>query len=195
MPTAFPTVDNKTLIEKMTMRLVSNTTTATSLFSYKQQTQDLGGRRWEATITIRPLTHNESLAFQAFLTALDGTTGTFYLGNPLMKGNISANVTVNGAHSAGDTTISMSSANTGNNVPVGHHIAIGDHLYMALTEIVKNATQTITISPPLRENAVDDATVVVNQPQGVWRLKDPKVEYDISTSGHYSFSFACIEAV
>jgi hypothetical protein len=195
MPATFPTIDGKTLIEKMAIRLKSSTVTMTSPFTFDQQTQDFGGRRWEAEVTIRLLTHTEALQFDAFLTGLNGVTGTFYLGNPLMTQSASTNVTINGAQSAGDTTVAVTSANTGAAVPAGHHIEIGGHLHMTLTEIPKNANTTITIVPGLREDVADNDAVTVNQPSGTWRLADPEIEYDISTAGSYSFTFACIEAI
>jgi len=195
MPATFPTINGSTIIESMSMRIKTSTVTTMSPFSYQQQTQDFGGRLWEAEVTIRPLTHTEALQFDAFIQGLNGTVGTFYMGNPLMTQSHSTSVTVNGAHLAGDTTINVTSANQGAVVPAGHHIAIGDHLYVTLSQIPKNQNNTITITPPLREDANDNAAVVVTLPQGTWRLADPKVEYEISTAGHYSYTFACTEAV
>jgi hypothetical protein len=194
MPSSFPTIDGKTLIEKMAIRLKTSTVTSVSPYTYQQQTQDFGGRMWEAEVTIRQLTHTEAMQFDAFLTALDGVTGTFYLGNPLMTHSASTSVTINGAQSAGDTTVAVTSANTGAAVPVGHHIEIGGHLHMTLTEIPKNANTTITITPPLREDVADDDAVTVNAPQGTWRLSDPETQYEISTAGKYSFTLSCTEA-
>lgn len=195
MPAGFPTINGNSIIESLSMRIKTSTVTTMSPFTFQQQTQDFGGKVWEAEVTIRPLTHTEAMQFDAFIQGLGGTVGTFYMGNPLMTHSASTSVTVNGAHTAGDTTINVTSANQGSVVPAGHHIAIGDHLYVTLTHIPINQNNTITITPPLRENANDNAAVVVTQPKGVWRLADPKVEYDISTSGHYSYTFACTEAV
>lgn len=195
MPSTFPTINGKTLIEKMSITLKTSTITMVSPFTYQQQTQDFGGRTWESEVTIRQLTHTEAMQFDAFLTGLNGVTGTFYLGNPLMTHNSSTNVTINGAQSAGDATVNVTSANAGTAVPVGHHIEIGGHLHMTLTEIPKNANTTITITPPLREDVADNAAVTVNAPVGTWRLADPEIKYDITTSGNYNFSFACVEAI
>lgn len=195
MPAAFPTINGQTLIEKMSIRLKTSTVTMTSPFTYQQQTQDFGGRRWEAEVTIRLLSHTEALQFDAFLTGLNGVAGTFYLGNPLMTQSASTNVTINGAQSAGDTTLAVTSANTGAAVPAGHHIEIGGHLHMTLDQIPKNANTTINIVPGLREAAADNAAVTVNQPSGTWRLAKPEIEYDIERSGVYSFTFSCVEAV
>lgn len=194
MPATFPLINGSTPIESMSMRIKTSTVTTMSPFTYQQQTQDFGGRLWEAEVTIRPLTHTEALQFDAFIQGLNGTVGTFYMGNPLMTQSNSTNVTVNGAHSAGDTTINVTSANTGATVSAGHHIAIAGHLYVTLTQIPKNQNNTITITPPLRQAASDNEVIDVTLPQGTWRLADPKVEYEISTAGHYSYTFACTEA-
>jgi hypothetical protein len=195
MPAAFPTINGQTLIEKMSIRLKTSTVTMTSPFTFQQQTQDFGGRIWEAEVTIRLLSHTEALQFDAFLTGLNGVAGTFYLGNPLMTHSASTNVTINGAQLAGDTTLAVTSANTGAAVPAGHHIEIGGHLHMTLNEIPKNANTSINIVPGLREAVADNAAVTVNKPSGTWRLSKPEIEYDIERSGQYSFNFSCVEAV
>lgn len=82
MPASFPTINNESIIEKITYRYVSAVTIQESPFSYKQQTQDFGGRKYEAVVTIRPLNHSEATTFETFLQNLAGT-GTFYLTNPL----------------------------------------------------------------------------------------------------------------
>lgn len=195
MPAQFPTINGKSLIQKMQMRLKTSTVITESPFGFQQQVQDFGGRRWEAEVTIRQLNHTEAMQFSAFLTGLNGVAGTFYMGNPLMTHSNSTSITIDGDQTANDSTVSMTSANQGAAVPVGHHIEIDGHLHVALTEIPKNATTTVTIEPPLRETAHDGDTVTVNQPKGIWRLADPDIEYDISNAGTYAFTFSCVEVL
>lgn len=91
MASPFPTVNNgvlttqaggETIIEKISYTYVSSIAIQESPFSYKQQTQDFGGRKYEALVTIKPLNHTDAGTFEGFLQSLAGT-GTFYLTNPL----------------------------------------------------------------------------------------------------------------
>lgn len=195
MPSSFPTIDGKTIIENMSVRLKSSTVITESRFGFQQQVQDFGGRRWEAEVSIRPLTHTEAMTFSAFLTSLGGVVGTFYLGNPLMTQSASTSITINGNQTINDSTVSMTSANQGAAVPLGHHIEIDGHLHVALTAIPKNATTTVTIEPPLRQTADDGDTVTVNAPRGTWRLADPEVDYKIGKDNLYYYSLSCVEVL
>jgi hypothetical protein len=82
MPANFPTINNQSIIQKITFKHTSAVAVLESPYSYTQTTQDFGGRKYEAVVTIRPLTHSEAVTFETFLQNLNGT-GTFYLTNPL----------------------------------------------------------------------------------------------------------------
>lgn len=82
MPANFPTINGDSIIQKITFKHTSAVSVLESPYSYTQTTQDFGGRKYEAVVTIRPLTHSEAGTFETFLQNLNGT-GTFYLTNPL----------------------------------------------------------------------------------------------------------------
>ncbi len=193
-PRDFPTVNGSNIIEKMTIRQVNAVAVQQSPYTYQQQIQDFGGQRWEAEVTIRPLAHNEALAFQGFLSSLKGQKNTFKLGNPLsVSTNSDSDITVNGTYAQGDDTISFTVESLKNAV-AGQFFSINDNLYIFL-EDMPSGTATKAISPPLKEAVTNNTNCVTNLPQGIWRLASNKVDWDISKAGLYSFTFACVEAL
>jgi len=70
-------------IQSMSMRLRNAVSISESPFSFAQQVYRHQGSRWEAEVTLSPLTYTQAKSFQAFLAALQGQTNTFQFGNPL----------------------------------------------------------------------------------------------------------------
>ncbi len=93
------------------MRMVNSVAITESPYTFAQQTQDFGGVRWEAEITIRPLTHTEAKAFKAFLVSLKGRQGTFTVGNPLETASTPSDCNVtSGTKSKGSTSLPIVNA-------------------------------------------------------------------------------------
>ena len=192
-PRSFPTVNGNSIIEKMTIRQVNAVAVQQSPYTYQQQIQDFGGQRWEAEVTIRPLTHNEALAFQGFLASLQGQKNTFLLGNPIAtSNNADHDIRVLTNQLAGDSTLQVA-VNSFHEASAGQFFSINNRLYMFLEDVDAGATYDIT--PPLRENVNNNNNCVTNLPQGTWRLASNKIDWDISKAGLYSFTFACVEAL
>ena len=196
-PRTFPTVNGSSIIEKMTIRQVNAVAVQQSPYTYQQQIQDFGGQRWEAEVTIRPLAHDEALAFQGFLASLKGQKNTFKLGNPISTSdNSQYDIKTDGAHTAGDSTLQIT-VNSLHEATAGQFFSINDKLYMFLegADFNSGSATTVDITPPLREDVANDSPCVTNLPQGTWRLASNKIDWDISKAGLYSFTFACVEAL
>ena len=56
---------------------------STSPFNLKQQVYRHQGQRWEADITLPPMSRADAEQWAAFLLRLRGSYGTFLLGDPL----------------------------------------------------------------------------------------------------------------
>jgi hypothetical protein len=190
----FPEINGETLIQKMSMKIVNSVAVNTSPYTYAQQVQNMGGSRWEANITLRPMTRTEALAFQAFMAGLKGQVGTFRLGNPLSTMSNAPTVSVNGGASAGAFAVPMQ-LSAGDSLVAGQEVQIADHLYIITDNASASATTTVGIQPALRDARSGGTVIVVNQPKGIWRMKKPEVEWSIDKSSMYSFSFSCCEAI
>jgi len=187
-PLDFPLINSESLIEKMTVRLLNSSGLSESPYTYRQQVNNFGGARWEADVTLRPLTQHEAKAVKAFFASLKGRVGTFRLGNPTDV--TSGTVSLNGSASVGDTEIGIT-INSGN-IEAGDIFSLNNRIYMCLT--TRNSSGDIDITPPIKEGVSDETTVALNSPTGTWRLADSEVEWDIDKASRFGFSFSCVEA-
>lgn len=187
-PLTFPQINNESLIEKMTVRLLSSSGLSESPYTYRQQVNNFGGARWEADVTLRPLTQHEAKAVKGFFASLKGRVGTFRLSNPTDTASGQANL--NGAASVGDTELSITIGN--GSIDAGDIFSLNNRIYMCLT--TRNTSGDIDITPPIKEGVSDGSTVSLSAPVGTWRLADSEVEWDIDKASRFGFSFSCVEA-
>lgn len=162
-------------IRSMTMRLRAAVARTESPFTFDQQVQVHAGVRWEAEVTLPPLTRSDAKAVEAFL-ALAVRGESFTLGNPLhdLSG---ASGSVSG--SAGSTTVSLTVSGAG----VGDYFDVNDRLYII--------TGANTIMPPLRGGG----TCNFSSPQGTWLLAGNNIDWSVDRAGIYGFTFACVESL
>lgn len=177
---AFPSVG----IQSMTMRLVSAVGMSESPFTFDQQVYQHQGVRWEAEVSLPPLTRNEAKQMEAFFAALRGRSGTFTMGNPLH--NTTAVGTITEA-SKGATTITASVTNA----TAGDYFQANDRLYI-ITDI---GASTIDVMPPMRDAVSGSLSMDFTYPVGTWRLASNSIEWSINEASLYGFSFACVEAL
>lgn len=171
-------------IQSMTMRLRSATAMTESVFTYDQQVFSHPGVRWEAEVTLPPMTRAQAKEYEGFFASLRGMKETFTMGNPLHTTNVTGTIT----GSTNDTQITESFTGTH---AVGDYFKVGPHLHI-ITEIVNSTT--IKIMPPLR-NSFTDATVDFTYPTGSWRLASNEIGWNINQASIYGFSFSCIESI
>jgi len=177
---AFPNVG----IQNMTMRLRSATSISTSPFTYDQQTFQHQGVRWEAEVTLPPLTRADAKQVEAFFASLRGQGQTFTMGNPLH------NVTAVGTITSGSrNTTSVTGSVAG--AVAGDYFELNGALYI-ITEI---AESTFDIMPPLRTAITSATSMDFTLPQGNWRLASNEIEWNINQASLYGFTFACVEAI
>jgi hypothetical protein len=177
---AFPNVG----IQNMTMRLRSATSISTSPFTYDQQTFQHQGVRWEAEVTLPPLTRADAKQVEAFFASLRGQGQTFTMGNPLH--NVTAVGTItSGSRNSTSVTGSVAGA------VAGDYFELNGALYI-ITEI---AESTFDIMPPLRTAITSATSMDFALPQGNWRLAFNEIEWNINQASLYGFTFACVEAI
>ncbi len=174
--------------QESTFRLRHAVAVAESPFTYEQQVFQHTGARWEAEITLPPLTHDQAKSFQAFLAKLKGRTNTFTFGNPLH--DESFNVTTTAATAIRDTSIAVS----GDAVPAGNYLQLGSYIYI-VTDDFSAGTGNLSIEPPIREVVSSGTALNFSNPKSTWRMATNDLGWSIDRIGHYSFTFACTEAL
>ena len=171
-------------IESMTMRIVSATAITQSPFTFDQQVFAHQGVRWEAEVTLPPMTRAEAKEYEGFFAGLRGMKETFTMYNPLVS--TSATATISG--DVGDTSVTGFFSGS---YEVGDYFSLDDYLYIITN---KPSSIQVDIMPPLRTEAIND-TVDFTLPNGTWRLASNEIGWSIDRASIYGFSFACIEAI
>jgi len=193
-PLNFPSVG----VQSMTMRLVRVNAATQSPFTLKPQIFEHQGTRWEAEITLPPLTDQESRSVQAFLMGLRGMVGTFLFGNPLVTYPYGTASLVNLAANAsvGDDGITCS----GNGwLYAGDYLQLGSfntaRIHQVLEDVDVGGSSVVKIEPPVRSPQISGDRVFLNFPKGVWRLASPDVEWAINNASLYGITIPCVEAL
>ena len=180
-------------IESIEIRAVNAVATSQSPFTYKQQIVSHQGQIWEASVNIPSGRRDLAAEWKAFLTALKGPTGTFLLGDPdyaTPRGDVSS-VTLTG--SAGDETATVTMTGS---LLAGDYIQLGSGSTAKLHQVLIDQTGdgSLEIWPALRSDYTD-ATVVFNNPKGVFRLATNMSSWSINNASAYGISFEAVEAI
>jgi len=204
-PLSTPT--NKTIAGiRLTARNVVGV--STSPFSFKQQTYQFSGQRWEADITLPQMNRENAEEWVAFLMKLYGQKGTFLLGDPLggtARGSASSAAgtpVVNGASQTGDTlAIDGLPASATGYLKAGDYIQLGSaataQLYKVLNDANSNGSgeATLDVWPNLRSSPLDGAAVVVANAKGVFRLASNEANWNINNLAFYGITFGAVESL
>ena len=186
MPLSFPNVG----IQSMSMRLRRVVAVAESPFTLDTQVYTHQGARWEAEISLPPLTHAEAKSIEGFIVGLKGREGTFTFGNPLDTSTLSDNTVSSAAIRAESFTLGSGTAA----VSAGTYFELNNYLYCVTSDKAAGAT-TLSFQPPLRSAVTSSLVVKYNLPATTWRMSSNDVGWSINEASIYGFSFACVEAL
>lgn len=201
-PLALPTVTSPT-----TVRINAHTTVAVSAspFTGQQQVQEFSGQWWQAEINLPPMPRASAEEWISFLLKLNGRRGTFLLGMPAAakpRGIATGTPLVNGAHAASVNSLvtdGWTISQTGI-LKAGDYIQLGSgstaRLYKNLSDVNSDGSgnATLDIWPGLKAAAADNATIVVNSCQSVFRLMSNDMAWDIGEAQIYGIDFSATEA-
>lgn len=183
-PITFPSVG----ITRFDLRFRKSVAMSESPFTYKQQVHDFGGGKWEAEVTLAPLTYAQSRSVDAFFVGLEGKKGTFLMNHPLHTATGSATA---GYGAIGATALAI----TGNTFAAGTFFSIANHLYMMTEAKSGGNPTTVNIQPPLRTVHSNGDSLDFTLPKGTWRLSTNEVNSYTDVNGLLYYSFSCTEAV
>jgi len=204
-PLTFPTQTGVANVEITATDVVA---VSESPFNFSQQVVRHAGARWSAMITIPALKREDAEYWNAFLLRLRGQYGTFLLGDPngaTPRGTASGTAgtpRVDGAGQTGNELIidGLPSSQVGY-LLAGDYIQLGSSSTAQLYKVLENVTTdgsggaTLNLWPDLRSSPANNATVVVSDAKGVFRLASNEAVWNIDTGGFYSIAFAAVEAL
>ena len=179
-----------------------------SPFTYAQQIVSHPGQRWSASVSLPPMKRDDAEYWVAFLLSLKGQAGTFLLGDPncvIPQG--SASVTpgipvVSGAGQVGNTLVidGLALNAVGYFLP-GDYIQLGSgssttlHKVLTQTNTTGGGVATLDIWPNIRTAPADNATVIISNTKGRFRLKENVSQWQINDISTYGITFDCVEAL
>ena len=186
MPLAFPSVG----IQNMSMRLKRVVAVSESPFTLDTQVYTHQGARWEAEISLPPLSHAEARSVEGFIVGLIGREGTFTFGNPLHTSTASATLSAQ----ATIRSETLTTTSSGSAVSAGTYFQLGSYLYL-VTSDKSSGAGTLNFQPPLRETIASGQVCDFTLPKSLWRMSANDVGWSINEASIYGFSFACEEAL
>lgn len=177
-----------------------------SQFTAQQKVYEHSGEYWILEGTLAPMKDREKFGpWRAFLTALRGNVGTFYMGDKLGKtarGIATGTPKVNGANAAGSKTLATKgwTATQTGILKADDYIQVGSGTSQRFHRVLVDANSdgsglaTLDIFPVLREALADDVVITIASCKGVFRLTQVNEDTD-AAAGIVYLSFSAIEAI
>lgn len=195
-------------IRNVTWKAINAVAVSASPFTYRQQVFQHPGQRWEAAVSIPPLTRDEAEQWVAFLVSLKGQVGTFMLPDP-------SNQTPRGAASSTPGTPLVDGADqTGAELEidgapssVSNYLRAGDVIqvntassstfHKVLVDVTTDGTgsATLDIWPNINNAHPDDTTVIVSDAKGLFRLSENMTEWSVNEAQVYGITFNATQVI
>ena len=175
-------------------KTITSTTDSGKMFSVQ-----VDGQRFKFSATYPPMRRSDFAPVLAFIMKQRSQKETFQIALPDLKnakGDVSGTVLVNGAHSAGDTTIDVDGMTGTLNAGDFVKFAGSNKVHMVVSDATASAgSATLTIEPPLRDAISDNASVTYDGVEFTVRLTSDIQEFNTSDLDLYRFEVDFIEAL
>ena len=176
-------------------KTITSTTDSGKMFAVQ-----VDGQRFKFSATYPPMRRSDFAPVIAFIMKQRSQKETFQIALPDLKnakGDVSGTILVNGAHSAGDTTIDVDGM-TGT-ISAGDFVKFsGDtKVYMVVADATADGSNeaTLTIEPPLRSALSDNASVTYDGVEFTVRLTNDIQQFNTDDLDLYRFEVDFIEAL
>jgi len=164
--------------------------------SLKRSVRRRGGgvQRWSIKLGFPAMARATAAPLEAFVMSQAGQYETFSYTPPytLMEalGTYSGTVTVNGAHTAGDTTIAVSGSS--GTLMAGSWVQFADHT--KVYKVVADSTSSITIFPALVEDVANTTAVEYDAPTFNVALTEDNFSFTFTGApAYYNFQLNLVE--
>lgn len=186
--------------KRVTLRMMDVVAMSRSPFTGQSQVYAHAGQWWEADVSLPSMIRASAEPWLAFLASLRGMYGTFLMGSTTgaaPRGIATGAPAVAGAGQSGMTlmTDGWTTGQTGI-LKAGDYIQVGTELHKVLADANSDGggLATLDIWPALRASPADNATIVVNNAVGLFRLAANARPWDESEGPIYDIAFSCVEA-
>jgi len=162
----------------------------------------IDNQRWKFTCKYTNLSRAEFAPILAFITKQRGQKETFTVIPPKIKdalGSETTTISVNGAHTAGDTTIAIDgfNADSAGSLKAGDFLKFASHtkVYQVVSDVTPSSNAaTVTIEPPLIEALTNDSTVTYDAVPFTVYLTSSVQSYSMGINNLYNYEFDVCEA-
>lgn len=192
-------------VRSVELRAVNAVIYEMSPFTFAGQAQASSGQMWQADVTLPPMKREDAEKWIAWLVSLRGQFGTFNMGDPSAatpRGVATGTPRVNGASQTGeDLNIDGCTVNVTGWLKAGDYIQLGSGatatLHKVLADVNTNASGETTLSlwPHIRSAPADNATVVVSDTVGRFRLASNESSWSVNEASIYGITFSAREAI
>lgn len=199
------TIPNQNHVQSAVLRMASQNFTTGSPFTFQQQIINHAGRRWEIDVTLKPMRHSDARTWLAWLAKLDGSLNTFTMSDPLgcnPQGSAGGTPLVAGASQTGSSlNVDGCTTSTTDWLKAGDYIQLGTgadaRLHMATDDVDTDGTgaATINIWPPLTSSPADNASVIVSNAVGAFRLSSNVSTWSIDKASVYGINFSGVQVI
>ena len=164
--------------------------------------RQIDNQRWKFTCRYVNLSRVEFAPIFAFITKQRGSKETFTITPPNLKnalGSETTTISVNGSHTAGDTTIAIDGFNsdTAGSLKAGDFLKFASHtkVYQVVSDVTPSSNAaTVTIEPPLLEALTNDSTVTYDAVPFTVYLTSGVQSYSMGINNLYNYEFDVCEA-
>lgn len=192
-------------VRSVELRAINAVIYEMSPFTFAGQAQASSGQMWQADVILPPMKREDAEKWIAWLVSLRGQFGTFNMGDPSAatpRGVATGTPRVNGASQTGeDLNIDGCTANVTGWLKAGDYIQLGSGatatLHKVLADVNTNASGETTLSlwPHIRSAPADNATVVVSDTVGRFRLASNESSWSVNEASIYGITFSAREAI
>ena len=183
--------------------LIKTVAVTQSPFTYASQSHEYSGAIWQVTLSLPPMSREQSSQWQSFYMQLHGSHGSFLLGDPdakSIRGSATNVISVNGDHSVGafDIVVDGCTANS-TEFKKGDYVQFGSGATSKLHMVVQDVNSdnsgnaTLQIEPPLKTALSDDDVVTYSDTVGVFRMDNNDLGWSANQNSIYGMSFSCSE--
>jgi len=164
--------------------------------------RQIDNQRWKFTCRYNNLTRAEFAPIFAFIAKQKGSKETFTISPPNLKnalGSETTTISVNGVHTAGDTTIAIDgfNADDAGSLKAGDWITFASHtkVYQVISDVTPSSNAaTVTIEPGIIEALANNEVVTYDSVAFTVYLTSSVQSYNMGINNLYSYEFDVMEA-
>lgn len=165
--------------------------------SGRTQVRNIGAALWSFTAKYNNLTRDEMGPVMAFIASTRGGESSFSIVPPVIgnsRGNVSGSVAVNGAKSAGNSSVTISGGS--GTIKAGDFIKFANHdkVYMVLQD-ASGSSGVAAIEPALHESVANGELITYNSVPFKMRVARDVQRFQLSGYDEYQVEVDFIEAI